>query len=180
MLLNESKEILADSSFFICFLDDIEKPNVLDKILEKFDFLITPIVYTEVSKSINFKHIQKHPKILRVKKENLGEALRPLFSKKEIEKGETEIIELAYHFYVNGASRFFILDDDGPRFFVKRNLPHLEKLMIGTVGFVGECYYVCKILEKTEASAIVIIIGESKFRVSAEVIKEVLSKIESG
>ena len=179
MSLNEINEILADSSFFLCFLDDIEQPEVLKRILYRFDFLVTPIVYKEVSKSIHFKHVQNHPKIILVPKENLGEALRPFFSEKEIERGETEVIELAYQFYSNNDPKFFIIDDDGPRLFVKRNLPYLKKLMIGTVGFVAECYYEYRILEKSEASTLVIIIGKSKFRVSGEVIREVLSKIES-
>lgn len=179
MSLTETNEILADSSFYLCFLDDIEQPNVLKRVLDNFDFLITPMVYKEVSKSIHFNVVRNHPKIILVPKENLGEGLRPFFSKKEIEKGETEVIELAYRFYANDEPKIFIIDDNGPRLFVIRNLPFLEKLMIGTVGFVGECYYVYGILEKSEASSIVLIIDKSKFRASAEVIREVLSKIES-
>lgn len=179
MSLNETIEILADSSFFLCFLDDIEQPEVLKRILSRFDFLVTPLVYKEVNKSIHFKHIQNHPKIILVPKENLGEVLRPFFSKNEIKKGETEVIELAYQFYANNDPKIFIIDDDGPRLFVIRNLPYLEKLMIGTVGFVGDCYCEYRIFEKKEAFTIVLLISKSKFRVSVEVIREVLSKIES-
>jgi predicted nucleic acid-binding protein len=180
VLLNETNVMLADSSFYLCFLEDIEKPEVLKKLLDGFTFLITPIVYNEVSKSRNFKHIKANPKIILLPKENLGEALRPFFSKKEIEKGETEVIELAYQFYVDNNPKMFILDERGPRLFVYRNLPYLAKLMIGTVGFVGKCYYKYAILEKNEASTIVVVISKSKFRVSAEVISEVLSKIQNG
>jgi len=180
MPLNKSDEILADSSFFLCFLDDIEQPEVLKRVLCKFEFLVTPLVYKEVNKSIHFKHVQNHPKIILVPKENLGEALRPFFSKNEIEKGETEVIELAYLFYANNDPKIFIIDDDDPRLFVIRNLPYLEKLMIGTVGFVGDCYCEYGIFEKREASTIILLISKSKFRVSVEVIREVLFKIESG
>lgn len=179
MPLNETNEILADSSFYLCFLDDIEQPEVLERVLERFDFLVTPIVYKEVSKSINFKYVQNHPKIILVPKNHLGEVLRPFFSEKEIEKGETEVIELAYQFYANNDPRIFIIDEEGSRLFIIRNLPYLEKLMIGTVGFVGQCYYEYGILEKNEAYAIVLAISTSKFRVSAEVIRDVLSKIDS-
>ena len=172
-------QFLADSSFYLCFLEDIEQPQVLIRILDKCDFLITPIVYKEVSKSDNFKNIQTHPKMFLVQKQYLGEALRPLFSKKQIEKGETEIIELAYHLYADNTPKKFILDDKEPRLFVQRNLPYLKKLMIGTIGFVGECYYEYHIFEKGEASTTVVVIGKSNFRVSAEVIREVLAKIDS-
>jgi predicted nucleic acid-binding protein len=171
--------MLADSTFYLCFLDDIEQPEVLIKILDRFNFLITPIVYKEVSKSNNFGHIQFNPKIIMFPKENLGEILRPFFSKKEIEKGETEVIELAYEFYADGTPKMFILDEKEPRLFVTRNLPYLVELMIGTVAFVGECYYEYAILGKSEAASIVLLISTSKFRVSAEVISEVFSKIES-
>jgi predicted nucleic acid-binding protein len=176
---NSDRQLLADSSFYLCFLEDIEQPQVLLRILDRFDFLITPIVYREVSKSDNFNHIQKHPKITLVQKENLGQALKPFFSKKQIEKGETEIIELAYQYYANKDPKKFILDDKEPRLFIAQNLAYLEKFMVGTVGFVGECYYDYLVFGKNEAYILVVAIGESTFRVSAEVIREVLAKIES-
>ena len=45
--------MLADSSFYLCFLEDIDQPEVLLRILAKFDFLITPIVYKEVRRVRN-------------------------------------------------------------------------------------------------------------------------------
>lgn len=179
MVQNDPNQFLADSSFYLCFLEDIEKPKVLLKILGSFDFIITPIVFGEVSKSNNFVHIKSSPNLIKFPKKNLGEILRPFFSKKEIEKGETEIIELAYDFYIDGIPKPFIIDDKGPRLFVKRNLPYLVTLMIGTVGFVGKCCYEYDILKKTEASLILMLISESKFRVSPEIISAVLSKIKS-
>lgn len=147
--------------------------------LDRFDFVITPIVYKEVSKSNSFQYLKSNPKLIVFPKENLGEILRPFFSKKEIEKGETEVIELAYEFYADGTPKMFILDDKEPRLFVMRNLPYLVSLMIGTVGFVGKCCYEYKILEKTETSAILLVISTSNFRVSPQIISEVLAKIES-
>jgi predicted nucleic acid-binding protein len=114
-----------------------------------------------------------------VKKEHLGEALKPLFSEKQIQKGETEVIELAYQLFAEKNPTKFIMDDKEPRLFVTRNLPYLVRYMVGTVGFVGECYYNYHIFGKQEAYDTVVIIGASDFRVSKEVIKEVLSKIES-
>ncbi|MHC3128662.1 MAG: hypothetical protein IBV52_01110 [Candidatus Bathyarchaeota archaeon] len=170
--------MLADSSFYLCFLEDIEQPEVLLRILNRFDFLITPIVYKEVSKCNNFECIQSNPKIIMFPKKNLGEILRPFFSKKEIEKGETEVIELAYEFYADGTPKMFILDEKGPRLFVMRVLPYLVELMIGTVGFIGKCCYEYGILEKAETSVLLLVISTSNFRVSPEIISEVLTKIE--
>lgn len=179
MSLNEKSSIVADSTFFLCFLEDIEQPEVLARMLNRFDFLMTPLVYKEVSKCANFKNIETNPKLILVPRENLGEILRPFFSKKQIEKGETEVIELAYEFYANGTPRTFILDDNEPREFITRNLSYLVDLMIGTVGFVGECYYKYEILEKNEATVILFTISMSNFRVSKEIISEVLAKIDT-
>lgn len=179
MSLNKSNEMLSDSSFYLCFLEDIEQPDVLLRIMQRFDFLITPIVYKEVSKSHNFGRIQSCPKLKLLQKESLGEILKPFFSKKEIEKGETEVIELAFEYYVAGLPRMFIIDDKEPRLFVTRNLPYLSDLMIGTVGFVGECSYEYAILDKYEASALLLLISTSSFRVEPEVISEVLAKIDN-
>ena len=179
MSLNEPNPMLADSSFYLCFLEDIEQPEVLTRILSRFDFLITPIVYKEVSKSGNFECVRSNPKIILFPKENLGEALRPFFSKRQMEKGETEVIELAYEFYADSAPKMFILDDKEPRLFVMQNLPYLVNLMVGTVGFVGKCCYEYEILEKSEATAILTVISTSTFRVAPEIISEVLAKIDS-
>jgi predicted nucleic acid-binding protein len=176
---NKDRQIVADSTFYICFLEDIHKPEVLTSVLDSFDLLITPLVQAEISKSSNFTKIQAHPKLIYYARENLGEALRPFFSKKQIQKGETEVIELAYDFYVNGEPKVFILDDKQPRSFVHKNLPYLEEFMIGTVGFVGDCYCEYGIFEKVNAMAIVILISKSSFRVSADVIREVLARIDS-
>jgi len=177
--LNESSEMLADSSFYLCFLEDIKQPEVLLRILQRFDFLITPIVYKEVSKSDNFNRIQSCHRLRLISKENLGEILKPFFSQKEIEKGETEVIELAYEYYAEGRPRMFIIDDKEPRLFVTRNLPYLSELMVGTVGFVGECYYEYAILDKNEASVLLLVISTSSFRVTPEIISEVLHQIEN-
>jgi predicted nucleic acid-binding protein len=177
--LNEDSQIVADSTFYLCFLEDIHKPDVLIHVLDNFDLLITPLVQREVSNSSNFIKIQLHPKLVPYQKENLGEALRPLFSEKQIRKGETEVIELAYDFYINGKSTMFILDDKQPRSFVHRILPYLEDFMIGTVGFVGDCYCEFGIIEKGNVKGLIILISQSPFRVSADVIREVLAKIDS-
>jgi len=136
-------------------------------------------VQEEVSRSSNFTQIQFHQKLIPYPKENLGEALRPFFSERQIQKGETEVIELAYDFFINGDSKMFILDDKQPRLFVQNNLHYLEDLMIGTVGFVGDCYCEYRIIEKGNARELVILISESPFRVSVDIIREVLAKIDS-
>jgi predicted nucleic acid-binding protein len=179
LALGKDNKIIADSTFYLCFLEDIGKPEILSNIMDEFDFLITPTVYNEVSHSNRFVSVQNHPKLKLYPKQNLGEALRPFFSQKQIQKGETEVIELAYDFYVSGCPVRIILDDKQPRMFVLRTLPELGALLIGTVGFVGDCYCKYGFFEKAKARTIILLISKSPFRVSADVISEVLTKIES-
>lgn len=179
MPVTEDNQIVADSTFYLCFLEDIKRPEALKSIIDEFDLLITPLVYKEVDCSSNFDVIKNHPKLILYPQEVLGEALRPFFSEKQILKGETEVIELAYNFYVDGTPKILILDDKQARSFVLRQLPYLQESLIGTVGFVGDCYCEYNVFEKDTAKTLVILIGESPFRVSAYVIREVLSKIDS-
>jgi predicted nucleic acid-binding protein len=172
-------QIVADSTFYLCFIEDVKKPEVLVSILDKFDLLMTPIVYKEVNCSSNFDIIKNHPKLILYPKKSLGEVLRPFFSEKQILKGETEVIELAYNFYIAGTLKTLILDDKQARSFVLTHLPYLEESLIGTVGFVGDCYCKHGIFEKHAARTLVILISESPFRVSVDVIREVLAKIDS-
>lgn len=170
------KEIVADSSFYICFLEDIQQPHELIRFLKCFIFIITPIVYDEVSKCKDFQQVESVCNL--TKHSPVGEILKPFFSKSQVEKGETEVIELAYEFYAEGSPIHFILDDGQARGFVKNNLTDLTSFMMGTVGFVGKCCYEFFLIGKDEATKLVIIIGASKFRVHQDVISEVLTKIQ--
>lgn len=172
------RQVVADSTFYICFLEDINQPEKLVYILKLFVFRITPIVYKEVSKCKNYAIIETSCPIVR--DSNIGEILKPFFSKKQIEKGETEVIELAYEFYSDGTHIPFILDDEEARYFVERNLKDLSSSMTGTVGFVAKCYYEFFVFTKEEASLTISTIGNSKFRISQEIISKVLSRVQSG
>jgi predicted nucleic acid-binding protein len=171
------RQVVADSTFYICFLEDINQPEKLIQLLKLFVFRITPIVYKEVSKCKNYVMVATSFPIVR--HANTGEILRPFFSKKQIEKGETEVIELAYEFYSDGTPIPFILDDEEARHFVENNLRDLSSSMTGTVGFVGKCYYEFFVFTKEEASLTISTIGSSKFRISQEIISKVLSKVQS-
>ena len=65
------------------------------------------------------------------------------------------------------------------RDFAYKNLLYLSELMVGTVGFVGECYYKYAILDKNEATARVLVIGQFSFGVTQVGISKVLHKIEN-
>ena len=131
--------IIADSSFYICFLDDIKKPEYLKHILTHFRFVIGKIVKKEIARSPMFKKIESiiNTVVDNISAdENFDELLKPFFSVKEIEKGEDEVIAIAYVFNILELYFYFILDDESARHFVEINFSELKDRMYGTVGFI--------------------------------------------
>ena len=179
-------DIIPDSSFFICFLDDLEgllpiddRVRILSQITSNFRVIILP----EVNHESRFERIAslikaqvKWVKIPASDTQNNPsiELLRPLLG-----KGEHQVITYAYGCLVKGNSRFiFILDDGLARNLVKRILPTLISHMKGTVGFIGHCA-IHKVLEKKEAIDVITNIGDSKFRVDRATITTVITEVRN-
>lgn len=177
-------KVIPDSSFFICFLDDLEghlpltdRLRLLAGISCSFPVMITPAVEQEsryqrlptgVSNQIQRITINGLPTDPSI------ELLRPLLG-----KGEHEVITFARSCLLNGDSIFiFILDDGVARNLVKRILPALVSHMKGTVGFLGFCA-IRKVLEKNETINLLTIIGKSKFRVDRSTISTVIAEVQS-
>ena len=173
-------KVIPDSSFIICFLDDIQQPQYLIRIFnyDGFTFIIGRIVKNEISRSRRYDHI----KSIVENAESFeyyyyGEILRPFLSIEEIEKGEHEVIATAYVMHSLGFDIIFILDEDDPRKFVENNFPDLVDKMTGTVGFIEKCHCVFDIFEKDESIDILRLIKNSKFRVKAEIIEQAIENI---
>ena len=112
-------EVIADSTFYICFLDDINYTEGLNKLFKskKFNFVIGPIVETEIRRSKNYPKINSA--LTSVKKSpppfNYGEIVKPFLSITEIKKGEHEVIGIAIVYTLQGRDFIVILDEDEPR-----------------------------------------------------------------
>ena len=174
--------VIADSSFYICFLDDIKKPSYLKRIITHFRFVIGRIVKNEISKSSMYRSIE--PLINQAVDnfsidENFGELLKPFFSIKEIEKGEDEVIALAYVFDSLGLHFYFILDDESARHFVEVNFTELKRKMHGTIGFIKLCCCKFSVLTKKSCIFVLSLIKKSKFRVREEIINNVIKDVEN-
>ena len=131
--------IIADSSFYICFLDDIKKPYYLKHILTHFQICYWKNSKKEIARSQAFKKIESiiNTVVDNISAdENFDELLKPFFSVKEIEKGEDEVIAIAYVFNILELYFYFILDDESARHFVEINFSELKDRMYGTVGFI--------------------------------------------
>lgn len=174
------KRLLADSSFYICFLDDINCPDELIIILSNFDANLCQQIHTEVSKSKNFCKINNQKLIKKYTPSpfQLGNLIKPFFSKDETLKGEHELIVLAYVTYNIDNNFVLVMDESGPRNFVTTQFPYLKDNMTGTVGMIGECYYTYKLFSKQQSLNLLESIKDSDFWVEQSIIQKVKEKIE--
>ncbi|WP_297523508.1 hypothetical protein [Thermococcus sp.] len=176
-----TKEIISDSTFYICFLDDINHPEGLRKIINsrKFKFVIGPVVEKEIENSPNYRFIEDDLSKVREKplSFNYGEVVRPFLGINEIEKGEHEVIGIAIVYHLKGRDFILILDEDGPRRIIEKKLSGIKSKMTGTVGFIARCYCEYHIYTKDEAVNILERINNSKFRVHSLIVDKALNEI---
>ena len=113
--------IVADASFYICFLNDIDSPQPLMKILDSFTAHLSKKLYEEIAKAKNIETILKSRKeklnIFTEAPFELGAVTKPFFSKSEIAKGEHEVVVIAYLYYNAGMRFFLIIDEHGTKKF---------------------------------------------------------------
>jgi predicted nucleic acid-binding protein len=178
-----TENLIADASFYICFLDDIDSPEYLIKILDKFTAHLSHRLFEEVktAKNINLvlKSIKCKINIFTDAPFEIGEVTKPFFSKSEIAKGEHEVVVIAYLYHNIGLKFILIIDEQGPRNFTIKNLPYLKNYLKGTVGFIGDCYCDYQIFKKQESIELLEKIGKSKFRVTKEIINLTINRIEA-
>jgi len=174
----ENNFLVADSSFFVCFLDDIKKPENLKKILDTLKFYLPSCILKEIARSDNFKEIEKCSELRRIESEYpLADILRPFVSDEQYEKGESEAIALAFILFRLRKLNRLILDDGEARDFVKYHVNFLFSLMTGTVGFIGDCCCKYNLFTKSETLTILECIKSSKFHISDNVINTVKQRI---
>jgi predicted nucleic acid-binding protein len=173
--------IIADSSFYICFLDDIKKPAFLIHLLkfERFRFTIGPIIKGEINKSPNYPaieiEIKSHVRVFEYY--SYGEILKPVFSIEEMIKGEHEVVAIAYILNFLNIDFIAILDEERTKNFVQNSFPKISTKFVGTIGFIEICCCHHKIFSKLEGIAILDSIRNSKFRVDNRLIDKIIEKI---
>lgn len=174
--------IIPDSSFFICFLDDIGKPERLLEIINssKFSLIIGKMISQEIRKSENFFRISEeiHQKAIVYDYYEYGEAVKVFFSESEIEKGEHEIFVISYIFSLLERPFIAIIDDMDAKKFLKNNIQHPE-FIVGTIGFLELCTCSYKVFIKEVSINILMSIKESKFFVDPMIIDATIEKIRA-
>lgn len=171
---------IPDTSFYGCFIGDIERPDHLLKILNtgKFKFIAAKIIRSEIERKLTDADLKQKifQKIEMFSYHEYGEILRPLFSEEEINKGEHEVIVITYILNFKEENFIAILDDKPPKNFLKKLIQNPSGIILGTVGFIGLCAS-SHIFEKEEAISVLILIKESKFRIEGKIIDVVIQEI---
>lgn len=172
--------IIPDSSFFICFLDDIYEPILLKKIMisKELEIIMGEIVIGELEKSSEYHHISSLVESRKVYDYfDYGELLKPFFSEDEILKGEHEVIVISYIHHSKGLFHFLIIDDRQQRRFINRVLSELETYLIGTVGFIMKIGITGLIITKDEAIYLLSSIKKSKFRINHVIVERAIKEL---
>jgi predicted nucleic acid-binding protein len=182
-----TRNIIADSSFFLLFLNDIDRPSYLDKLIKNYKFIITQMIKEELSgNSKSNTWLQSNSASIVVEDINeyrLEEIFSSLVSKKAISiklhRGEWEIIGLAYMLKDEGEDFILIIDDKEARRFVEKNMPSLQHHLCYTLKFIELCTCNEHIFKKEEAlDMLEEIERRGRFRVTGDILAQIKNNIE--
>lgn len=134
-----NKFVFADSSFFICFLEELKQSNCYN-FLDYYDFAIGSKVFEEIGEHLENNLINK---LYFCPDENYNYTalIAPLLSNEEKNKnkGEYEVMGLSLHYLSSNRVKYVIIDDKKARNFAKRNFGGLSEYITGTIGLIIFC-----------------------------------------
>lgn len=128
---------VADSSFYICWTDDLRRKTCVHKFISFYQFHVGKRILNEISNS-SVDHDFKSK--LKVSNFDYTILFTPLI-KGKLNKGEFEAIGIAKNLFDQNKLKHLILDDGPARQLLKREFPLLINNQCGTVGFVRECHF---------------------------------------
>ena len=143
------EDVVADSSFYICFACDLKRKDWLYKFLRSYSFYLGKKILKELPKllSSDGSFISE----LHIDEYDYYGLIKPIFGRdpKHIDDGEYEAIGIAHYLEVKGSLRYLIIDDSRSRNFVKRHFPLLKDFLVGSIGFIRDsCCYDKKISDE--------------------------------
>jgi hypothetical protein len=146
--------VSSDSSFYICFSDDLNRRSLLDKVVVAYQFHIGDNIRQEMPESLrndpSFMANLVHSSC------NYFELVRPFFGRGSQHEAdaEYEAIGIGHHLNEQGRLYYLILDDRKARAFVKAHFPALQRHLVGTFGFIRDSCCVDGVVFPLEAISI--------------------------
>lgn len=144
-----NNSISADSSFYICLIDDINHQNCLNKFVNYYSFFLGKRILKEIN-----------PESREILNDNLNhvnvdyyELVKPYFGRNpdHIDDGEYEAIGIAHFLVQNDDLKYLILDEKTARNFVETHFEYLKANLVGTIGFIEKCCCFDCIINKKNA-----------------------------
>jgi len=146
--------VVADTSFFICHACNLRRTDFLLNYLDLYQFYVGPIILMKELPNMG-KDDETIRKKLIYKESNYAELFKMLSARdsKHIEEdGEYEAIGLAVELSLTNNLKYLIIDDKGPKNFAKNTITkkflELNGKIVGTVGFICNCYRIDSLIEK--------------------------------
>ena len=173
--------VVPDSSFYICFLDDIRREDALLRLVtgDEYTFVMGAVIRREVTAKEcpeDFLNAM-NAHVEAFEYSTYGEILRPFFSLEEVEKGETEAVVISFILHRRGELHVLIIDENPARRFLGRRLPDLIRYMTGTVGFLEASTVVRNVFTPNETIEMLREMLTSAFRVDPEIVHEAIERL---
>ena len=173
--MGSKRATIADTSFYIFFIDDIDGLGYLTAIARSCRLVVTALVMKELSRKRSVEHLRKLV-VPAGHDYDISRALRPFFYKQRPVRGEHEVIMLSHMMHTDGIPFTMIIDDGQARRFATRHFAHLERSMTGTLGFVVECHR-NGTLAGGDAERVLDAMKASRFRVPDGLVDEALREV---
>lgn len=138
-MIKADKNVVADSTFYICYSSDINKIDFLNTLVKSYSFHIGPHVLKELPH--NLVSCDLFISSLDINEISFFEIVKPYFGRTNIHEddGEYEAIGIAYHLDTFSDLNHLIIDDKIAYNFVQNNFPSLKSKLIRNIGFIVNC-----------------------------------------
>jgi predicted nucleic acid-binding protein len=174
--------VIPDSSFYICFLDDIGRVDALILLVTSrhHSFVMGSVIRREVTaKECPEDFLDTLTRDIEIfDYYDHAEILRPFFGDEEMRKGETEAVVISFILHATGEQHVLVIDESPARRFVERRFPDLMEYLTGTVGFLEASTVVRNIFTPEEAIEMMRAMIASGFRVDPGMVREAIGRLE--
>lgn len=169
--------VIADSSFYVFFLSDIERPAYLLMIAKSCTLLAPDLVISELGKHHDSEILSRIVDATDLYRYGIIQALTPFIERDQAVKGEHEVIALAHVMRSRNLPFTLVLDDRAANRFARRNFPDLRDATTGTMGFVVKCYTRRAIFTQAQALEILGSMKSSGFRVPNDLVDSAIREV---
>ncbi len=184
--MNKETNVIADSSFYIYFLEETSEPDTLLKIIDRLKFLISEKIINEITiKNNKFSLIASNKMHIMTIPVDIKEIFAPIMTIKQIQSGEADVIFMSFHLLRLNKKPIVVLDDKQARSFLLKNVLSnftsidSNEIIYYTLAFLTKCTIEYRIIDQDDAIRILNKTKDSGFRASNKQIDTNINKIRN-